>query len=542
MTRRPRCATVLSVLALWSTGLAPADSPKVEVDLAGYKTVETAATPAASKLAAPASSDGPPAYLGILVDPESRGDLTIADVDTDSPAFKAGVRPGDVLRKLDGAAIKDGEGMLDVLRGKSAGEALDIEVSRQDKPVGVKAILTPWSRTMSAQDRFRTGLGVQVAAVKDGEGLTIERVAPGMPAERAKLKVGEVLLKVDDVTLTGAGSALRPRSSPSRPSRPSWRPSAWPTRPSTSRSSSTPTANSDGRPGGPAASGADLVVEAAGGRARARRLLDQAELPAGDRLRRVSRRQAQPDDHQRGLGAALFSEGTYTKTNVTGQAVHGSFRDYFLEQSCGYFRAEGKVFNWLEVGKKREEYATGNRTALLTESLDKLLARDGKDALKDFDGIFFVYAGARFPGPPGEPLLAAPVLGRPRGGKRWPYFIVDEGGPRMQGLSVLTATSSATCSGPARPLRQPREPRDGRPRELVQHVAAAEPDDPRALRRLGQGEARLAQADRDRPGRQAEADPRPDRELADGSASRSRSAPTARSISSWRTAGRPAST
>ena len=94
---------------------------------------------------------------------------------------------------------------------------------------------------------------------------------------------------------------------------------------------------------------------------------------------------------------SLFSRGTPHKTNVTGQPEYGSMYDYYLEQSYGQFKLEGKVFDWVEVSQKRADYATGNRTRLLTEALDKLIARDGKDALKGFDGVFFLYAGARFP-------------------------------------------------------------------------------------------------------------------------------------------------
>ena len=36
-----------------------------------------------------------------------------------------------------------------------------------------------------------------------------------------------------------------------------------------------------------------------------------------------------------------------------------------------------------------------NRSALLNEACDLLLARDGAEALRNFDGIFFVYAGER---------------------------------------------------------------------------------------------------------------------------------------------------
>ena len=105
---------------------------------------------------------------------------------------------------------------------------------------------------------------------------------------------------------------------------------------------------------------------------------------------------------------SLFSRGVPHKTNATGQPDHGSMYDYYLEQSYGHFKLEGKVFDWVEVSKKRADYATGIRTRLLTEALDKLVARDGKDALKGFDGIFFLYAGARFP------AAAEPVLGSPR--------------------------------------------------------------------------------------------------------------------------------
>ena len=156
---------------------------------------------------------------------------------------------------------------------------------------------------------------------------------------------------------------------------------------------------------------------------------------------------------------ALFSEGTYNKTNATGQAVHGSFRDYFLEQSYGYFKVEGKVFDWIEVSKKRPEYATGNRTALLTESLDKLLARDGKDALKDFDGVFFLYAGGTLPGPSRQPVLAAPGVGQPQGEAL--AVLHRRGGRAADAGPERPLPRVRPHARPARPLRPPREPRHG---------------------------------------------------------------------------------
>src|SRR5262249_17597412 len=137
---------------------------------------------------------------------------------------------------------------------------------------------------------------------------------------------------------------------------------------------------------------------------------------------------------------SLFSKGTYNSKSVTGQNVHGSMNDYYLEQSYGQLRVEGKVFPWVEVSKKRMEYSEGsgtsNKSVLLSEALDKLLAREGTDALKDFDGLFFLYAGDRVQTNRGG-LYWPHKANFSHQGKRWSYFIVQEGGARMCDISVI---------------------------------------------------------------------------------------------------------
>ncbi len=66
MTRRFRCMIVFSILASFSPGLASADSPKVEPDLAGYKTVETAAIAPVTLVTAQAKSVSPAYIFGIF--------------------------------------------------------------------------------------------------------------------------------------------------------------------------------------------------------------------------------------------------------------------------------------------------------------------------------------------------------------------------------------------------------------------------------------------------------------------------------------------
>lgn len=136
---------------------------------------------------------------------------------------------------------------------------------------------------------------------------------------------------------------------------------------------------------------------------------------------------------------SLFSTATYTDRSATGQRVYGSMNDHFLEQSYGTFRVEGTAFPHVLVSKKRAEYGKQgtSRQALLTEALDLLLDRDGKDALKDFDGVFFIYSGGRMTVPRGS--LYWPHRSNVRHqGKSWPYFICPEGGERMYDISVLS--------------------------------------------------------------------------------------------------------
>ena len=139
---------------------------------------------------------------------------------------------------------------------------------------------------------------------------------------------------------------------------------------------------------------------------------------------------------------AFFSKGAYAnKKSATDQTVHGSLNDYFLEQSAGVFHLEGKVFDWVNVGKKRGDYiqgtGTSNKNVVLNDALAVLEARDGKDALKDFDILLFLYAGERYQTNPGAVYF--PHVGNVfEGEKRWPYLLTAEGGGRMASINNFT--------------------------------------------------------------------------------------------------------
>jgi immune inhibitor A len=139
---------------------------------------------------------------------------------------------------------------------------------------------------------------------------------------------------------------------------------------------------------------------------------------------------------------SMFSIGSYTGKSATGQTVYGSMNDYYRELSYGTFKVEGKFVGWHEVSKKRTDYSSGSGTsnaekrALLTEALDVYTKSAGKDALKAFDGVFFLYAGSRVQTTRGG-LYWPHRASVSYGGSNIPYFIVQEGGNTMNDISVF---------------------------------------------------------------------------------------------------------
>ena len=422
--------TILAGMAFSAFGQTPPPPPTKPAaaapptaNLADFKTVETAV---AAKLAAvKAEAAGQPGYLGIVAGADKLRRLVVSEVEAGSPAAKAGLESGDVLLKAGGKAFHTEDELRDWLRSLAPGAAVKFQVERKHKPVEVAATLGAPSRPRKLLEE-RAILGIQVAEGTD-EGARVTRVVRGSPAEAAGVLPSDMLVKVDGAAVT---EALRLDDSVG-----------------------------EKQPGQEMVltvrrGGKDLDIrvtlassQAAGGQ------ID----PGNDRRPRFSRDvyrlavipieypdvKHNPDVKTADWDASLYSKGTYTnKISATGQPVYGSLNDYYQEQSCGKLRVEGKFFDWVEVSKNRADYsvAAGGRstarTAVLTEALDKIEARDGASALEGFDGVMFLYAGGRFATNRGGIYWPHRSTIAHRG-KRRPYLIVPEGGARMLNISVV---------------------------------------------------------------------------------------------------------
>lgn len=385
-----------------------------------FKTADTAQTATITRK--PASQVGQAGFLGVTLKDDIKGKIVIAEIQRDSAAAKAGLLSGDIVTLFDGQAVEDAEEFHDLIQANAPGTSVKLTVERQGQPVEISATLGATSRPMKLSSD-RVVFGAQTGEPKDDDGAPVTRISRGSPAERAGLKVGDHILKIDENLMTSA-SSLSDTLSERKPG-----------------DTVSLLVRRDGKD-------VEIKVELASDE----RSAEQSYFRGGSYFKKEVYRLAligidYPDQKHndkiaiKDWEAAFFSRGEYTKQSPTGQAVYGSLADYYHEQSYGKLRVEGKMFDWVLVGKNRMDYSPGtgtssrNRSELLTETLDKLLARDGRDALKDFDGIHFIFAGTSVRTTRGG--LYWPHRGSvTHQGKRWAYFICPEGGSRMSSIST----------------------------------------------------------------------------------------------------------
>jgi serine protease Do len=172
-------------------------------------------------------------WLGLYLD-NDRAEAAVVEVIPDSPAAKAGLRPGDVLLAIDDQAAPTREAFIAALRARQPGDQLKLRLRRGEAEqvlvveLGVKpatgaapspasaAAATPERRTerpapaaesapvAALQPQAASGatvaprgyLGLSVHEIDAG--IVVDRVLPNGPAAAAGLKVGDQVLKVGE--------------------------------------------------------------------------------------------------------------------------------------------------------------------------------------------------------------------------------------------------------------------------------------------------------------------------------------------------------
>jgi M6 family metalloprotease-like protein len=442
---RTRLFTGAALAVLLGTAVAQtapdiAPPPRPVIKLPGYKTAAEAirANPKEFKTEAPTTAAAA-GYLGVVVG-DKDGKPVIEAVAPDSPAEAAGLKEGDSVVKVSGKSVATADTVRDILRGSLAGDKIALSLVRSGKPVEISVTLTPATKPLNpltaATGSGRAVIGITIGdAVRDG-GVKLDAVTGGGAAEKAGVKAGDVVVKADGKNVNSPEEfreVLAGKSVGDRVELIVLR--------GQKKLELKPVMESEGRGG-------------FGGRGGAGGWDDRIPRRWSSGTYKLAiigieysdvKHNAQIKDGD--WEESLFSIGTYNKKSATGQAVYGSMNDYYKELSYGTFKVEGNFVGWVEVSKKRNDYNNGvgggnerkDKMLLLTETLDKYTAKKGKDALKDYNGVFFLFAGGPVQGISRGSLYWPHRANVQYGGRSLPYFIVSElsRGGGMMDISVF---------------------------------------------------------------------------------------------------------
>jgi len=141
----------------------------------------------------------------------------VAGVTPGSPAAKAGIKSGDVITKIDAREIAWASDVVDLVSSHSIGDEITVILSRGGDQKTVRAKLAEAPSEGTSVEGERLGLSLQTLTPSLAEslglspttrGAAIAEVAPGSPAERARLEPGEVIVEIDRKKITTADEAV----------------------------------------------------------------------------------------------------------------------------------------------------------------------------------------------------------------------------------------------------------------------------------------------------------------------------------------------
>lgn len=132
----------------------------------------------------------------------------VADVVDDSPARRAGIRRGDVILGYNGREVTTSSELPSLVAETRVGETVPVELSRRGRRETLSVTIGELEERRAsgaAVDQGEWGLAVRdlrphelaQAGLKAGEGVLVSGVRPGSPAERARVRSGDVILEVN---------------------------------------------------------------------------------------------------------------------------------------------------------------------------------------------------------------------------------------------------------------------------------------------------------------------------------------------------------
>jgi S1-C subfamily serine protease/photosystem II stability/assembly factor-like uncharacterized protein len=138
----------------------------------------------------------PSVWLGVT-GADQEGKIVLSSITEGGPSAKAGLKQGDIIAKVNDKDVADYEGLIAQVRRMSAGDKLKLQVTRGEESVEITVTLErrPGSgRQAPAQSNVFMGIRGENA---ETGGALLTTITDGGPSEKAGLKEGDVVLKID---------------------------------------------------------------------------------------------------------------------------------------------------------------------------------------------------------------------------------------------------------------------------------------------------------------------------------------------------------
>ena len=156
----------------------------------------------------------------------------VASVQKDSPAARAGVQPGDVVRSVDGQVVANPRDLARTVANVAPGTAAKLAVVRDGSARTVEVTLGNLpTQTADATASHGGGIGLALAPITpdlrqqldlpdEAHGAVVAQVKPNSPAEQAGLRAGDIVVGVGQSAVSGprdAADAIRTAAKSNQP-------------------------------------------------------------------------------------------------------------------------------------------------------------------------------------------------------------------------------------------------------------------------------------------------------------------------------------
>jgi serine protease Do len=156
-----------------------------------------------------------------------RGDgALVANINQDSPAAKAGLQPGDVIRAVDGSPVHNPRDLAMLIASDKPGSEAKLDIVRDGQEQSVTATLASLpgeaggTTTVGSAEQGHPSVGLALAPLspevrsqldlsQDTHGAVVTGVRPGSPAEQAGIQEGDVIIGVGDQGVNSPEQVVR---------------------------------------------------------------------------------------------------------------------------------------------------------------------------------------------------------------------------------------------------------------------------------------------------------------------------------------------